>query len=92
MVVGPLLRSWQIADYITKHVSPTLIPALNALAAERPDEPLLWLAEELLRNNPNEPEQDPKYDDLDDPRCHTPDSVDSEANLNEKKTDKDAKA
>lgn len=73
MVVGPLPCHWQVGDYIQKNITQTLLPALTALAHERPAEPILWLAEHLRRNNPNEPEvasQTP--DPEDDPRCHTP--------------------
>lgn len=71
--MGPLLRHWQVGDYIQKNITQTLLPALTALAHERPAEPILWLAEHLRSHNPNEPEvasQTPEA--LDDPRCHTP--------------------
>ncbi|KAG6445743.1 nucleoside diphosphate kinase homolog 5 [Manduca sexta] len=73
MIVGPVLRKWQVHDYILKHITPTLLPGLTALAHERPAEPLLWLAEYLRTHNPNEPElatQQPEQ--REDPRCHTP--------------------
>ncbi|CAG4983577.1 unnamed protein product [Parnassius apollo] len=73
MIVGPLLRHWQVNDYIQKHLVGTLQPALAALARERPAEPILWLAEYLLKNNPNEPALGPQSQEIrDDPRCHTP--------------------
>ncbi|KPJ06951.1 Nucleoside diphosphate kinase-like 5 [Papilio machaon] len=73
MIVGPLLRHTQINDYIQKHLAPTLGPALAALARERPAEPILWLANYLHRNNPNEPEMGPPSHEIrDDYRCHTP--------------------
>ncbi|KAG7306082.1 hypothetical protein JYU34_008666 [Plutella xylostella] len=70
MIVGPILSQWQIKDYIQKHITPTLLPALAQLANERPDEPVLWLAEQLRRANPNEPEITMKGA-ADDPRCHS---------------------
>lgn len=73
VIVGPLLRHWQVGDYIQKNITQTLLPGLTALAHERPAEPILWLAEYLRSHNPNEPEvasQTPEA--LDDPRCHTP--------------------
>ncbi|CAH0702283.1 unnamed protein product [Spodoptera exigua] len=73
MVVGPILRHWQINDYILRHLTPTLLPALTALAHERPAEPILWLAEHLRRHNPNEPELAPQpSEQREDARCHTP--------------------
>ncbi|KPI92882.1 Nucleoside diphosphate kinase-like 5 [Papilio xuthus] len=73
MIVGPLLRHMQINDYIQKHLTPTLGPGLAALARERPAEPILWLAQYLHRNNPNEPEMGPPSHEIrDDYRCHTP--------------------
>ncbi|XP_013177314.1 PREDICTED: nucleoside diphosphate kinase homolog 5-like [Papilio xuthus] len=73
MIVGPLLRHMQINDYIQKHLAPTLGPGLAALARERPAEPILWLAQYLHRNNPNEPEMGPPSHEIrDDYRCHTP--------------------
>ncbi|XP_039751494.1 nucleoside diphosphate kinase homolog 5-like [Pararge aegeria] len=73
MVVGPLLRQWQISDYIQKHIEPTLSPALTALAHERPAEPILWLADHLRRHNPNEPELAPQpRDHREEGKCYTP--------------------
>ncbi|KAJ0175761.1 hypothetical protein K1T71_008920 [Dendrolimus kikuchii] len=73
MIVGPILRKWQVNDYIQKHLIPTLLPGLTALAQERPAEPILWLAEYLRRHNPNEPELAPQPpEQREDKRCHTP--------------------
>ncbi|KAJ2950162.1 hypothetical protein O0L34_g11518 [Tuta absoluta] len=71
MIVGPVLRHWRVNDYIQKQLQVTLIPALTALAHERPAEPILWLAKYLRRHNPNEPELGPRPQS-DDYRCHTP--------------------
>ncbi|XP_061729833.1 nucleoside diphosphate kinase homolog 5-like [Cydia pomonella] len=73
MVVGPILRRWQVKDYIQKHLTEVLTPGLTALAHERPAEPVLWLAEFLQDNNPNEPRVAPQPRDLlQDERCVTP--------------------
>ncbi|XP_026752266.2 nucleoside diphosphate kinase homolog 5-like [Galleria mellonella] len=73
MVVGPILRNWQISDYIQKNLTATLLPALTALAHERPAEPILWLADYLQRHNPNEPELVLKPPEQREDRCcHTP--------------------
>ncbi|XP_028169116.1 nucleoside diphosphate kinase homolog 5-like [Ostrinia furnacalis] len=73
MIVGPITRHWQVNDYIQKHITPTLLPALTALAHEKPAEPVLWLAEYLRRHNPNEPELAPQPPgQREERRCHTP--------------------
>ncbi|KAJ8721343.1 hypothetical protein PYW07_002118 [Mythimna separata] len=73
MIVGPLVRHWQVNDYIQKHLTPTLLPALTTLAHERPAEPIVWLAEYLRKHNPNEPELATQPGvQKDDKRCHTP--------------------
>ncbi|OWR46516.1 nucleoside diphosphate kinase homolog 5-like [Danaus plexippus] len=73
MIVGPLLRQWQVGDYILKYISPTLAPALTTLAHDRPAEPLLWLADYLRRHNPNQPELAPQPTDMREERkCQTP--------------------
>ncbi|XP_064072218.1 nucleoside diphosphate kinase homolog 5-like isoform X3 [Vanessa tameamea] len=73
VIVGPILRRWQISDYIQKNLSPTLTPALTALAQERPAEPLLWLADYLNHHNPNQPEWTPQpREQRDEEKCHTP--------------------
>ncbi|XP_021205813.1 nucleoside diphosphate kinase homolog 5 [Bombyx mori] len=73
MIVGPLLRNWQINDYMQKYITPTLLPGLTALAHERPAEPILWLAEFLQRHNPNEPKLADKINhQREQQRCYTP--------------------
>lgn len=41
-----------LRQYMDSFVVPALLPALNAVANERPDNPVEWLAEYLLKNNP----------------------------------------
>ncbi|KAL4713344.1 hypothetical protein ACJJTC_006812 [Scirpophaga incertulas] len=73
MIVGPIPRQWQVKDYMTKHITPTLLPAMSALAHYRPAEPLLWLAEYLRTRNPNQPQLVPQPpEEKEDHRCHTP--------------------
>ncbi|CAF4835164.1 unnamed protein product [Pieris macdunnoughi] len=73
MIIGPILRASQVNDYIQKNITPTLLPALTALAQERPAEPILWLADHLHRHNPNEPELAPQAREMrEDVRCQTP--------------------
>ena len=43
------------AEYLEQHVMPTLNASLTQLAKEKPQQPLLWLADYLEKNNPNKP-------------------------------------
>jgi hypothetical protein len=73
VIVGPVARNWQVKDYIQRHLTGCLLPALTALAHERPAEPVMWLAQQLRRRNPNEPELAPQaLEEREDHRCHTP--------------------
>ncbi|XP_064083613.1 nucleoside diphosphate kinase homolog 5-like [Macrobrachium rosenbergii] len=42
-------------EYLSHAVSPTLVRALTELCKVRPDDPIVWLADWLLVNNPNKP-------------------------------------
>lgn len=73
MMVGPLLRNLEISNYIQRFITPTLLPGLTKLAHEKPEDPIIWLADYLHKNNPNEPQIDVKMDDdVIDKRCLTP--------------------
>ncbi|XP_052739337.1 nucleoside diphosphate kinase homolog 5-like [Bicyclus anynana] len=73
MIVGPMLRQWQIGDYIQRNITPTLAPALTALAHKRPAEPIVWLADYLKSHNPNGPELAPRAEEFtEEARCRTP--------------------
>jgi len=48
-----------IRQYLDLNIVPTLLPALNAVATERPDNPTEFLAYYLLKNNPMNPENKP---------------------------------
>lgn len=41
-----------LRQYMDRNIVPTLLPALTALANERPENPTEWLAYYLLKNNP----------------------------------------
>ena len=43
-------------EYLEQFVMPTLNASLTQLAKEKPEKPLLWLADYLEKNNPNKPE------------------------------------
>ncbi|KAL7641484.1 UNVERIFIED_CONTAM: hypothetical protein RMT77_007355 [Armadillidium vulgare] len=40
-------------DYLNFSISPTLVRGLSELCKEKPGEPAIWLADWLLKNNPN---------------------------------------
>jgi hypothetical protein len=42
-------------EYIKENLQPFLVKALAALAREKPEEPLRFLADWLIENNPNNP-------------------------------------
>ncbi|CAM1312961.1 NME5 (predicted) [Pycnogonum litorale] len=39
-------------DYLADHVNPTLLEGLTVLCKEKPDDPIIWLADWLFANNP----------------------------------------
>ncbi|XP_015907056.1 nucleoside diphosphate kinase homolog 5 [Parasteatoda tepidariorum] len=41
------------SDYLSQTVNPTLLKGLMQLCRQKPDNPLVWLADWLLANNPN---------------------------------------
>ena len=44
------------SEYLEHHIMPTLNASLTQLAKEKPEKPLLWLADHLEKNNPNKPD------------------------------------
>mmetsp|Transcript_20204 Transcript_20204/g.44809 ORF Transcript_20204/g.44809 Transcript_20204/m.44809 type:complete len:91 (-) Transcript_20204:71-343(-) len=46
-------HSLPMRQYMDEQIVPILLPALNAVAAERPADPVEWLAYYLLKNNPH---------------------------------------
>jgi len=43
-------------DYLAKEISPTLLTGLTALCKQKPGDPITWLADWLIENNPNKPQ------------------------------------
>ncbi|CAK0829611.1 unnamed protein product [Prorocentrum cordatum] len=41
-----------LRQYLDQYVVPTLLPGMNAVTEERPENPVEWLAYYLLKNNP----------------------------------------
>ncbi|XP_059168093.1 nucleoside diphosphate kinase homolog 5-like [Physella acuta] len=54
-IIEPVATGQAAKDYLSKAVNPTLLKGLTALAKEKPSDPVLWLADWLLENNPNKP-------------------------------------
>ena len=42
-------------DYLEAYVNPTLLKGLTSLCKKKPSDPVTWLADWLLENNPNKP-------------------------------------
>ncbi|XP_069179842.1 nucleoside diphosphate kinase homolog 5 [Procambarus clarkii] len=54
----PVLTGEGAKEYLSHAVSPTLVRALTELCKVRPEDPIVWLADWLLVNNPNKPQAD----------------------------------
>ncbi|KAK6187437.1 hypothetical protein SNE40_005468 [Patella caerulea] len=54
-IVEPIAVGQAAKDYLSKVVNPTLLKGLTAVCKQKPRDPLVWLADWLLENNPNKP-------------------------------------
>lgn len=54
-VVEPVPIGQAAKDYLAKAVNPTLLKGLTELCKQKPIDPVIWLADWLLENNPNKP-------------------------------------
>uniref|UniRef100_A0A0B7BLA3 Nucleoside diphosphate kinase homolog 5 n=1 Tax=Arion vulgaris TaxID=1028688 RepID=A0A0B7BLA3_9EUPU len=54
-IIEPVAIGQAAKDYLSKSVNPTLLKGLTDLAKKKPEDPVLWLADWLLENNPNKP-------------------------------------
>eukprot|EP00794_Sanderia_malayensis_P012866 gene12866-14191_t len=54
-VVEPLPTGQEAQDYLARTVNPTLQKGLACLSKKKPADPIIWLADWLLKNNPNKP-------------------------------------
>ncbi|CAG7836680.1 unnamed protein product [Allacma fusca] len=57
LIVEPILADSLAAYYLNENVHPVLTIGLSKLVRERPDDPVMWLADWLLANNPNKPKE-----------------------------------
>jgi nucleoside diphosphate kinase len=54
-IVEPIPQGQTARDYINSQINPTLLAGLTQLCKEKPIDPVIWLADWLLSNNPNKP-------------------------------------
>lgn len=54
-IVEPISIGQSARDYMAKSINPTLLKALTELCKQKPLDPVTWLAEWLLNNNPYKP-------------------------------------
>jgi len=54
-VVEPIPVGQAARDFLAKAVNPTLLKGLTELCKQKPQDPVIWLADWLLENNPNKP-------------------------------------
>jgi nucleoside diphosphate kinase len=54
-IVEPIPQNQTARDYLGSQVNPSLLAGLTQLCKEKPLDPVKWLADWLLSNNPNKP-------------------------------------
>jgi len=54
-IVEPVPIGQAAKDYLAKSVNPTLLKGLTELCKQKPIDPVIWLADWMLENNPNKP-------------------------------------
>ena len=54
-VIEPIPNSQIAKDYLDNKLNSTLLKALTQLCKEKPTDPLIWLADYLVSNNPYKP-------------------------------------
>ncbi|KFP72461.1 Nucleoside diphosphate kinase 5, partial [Acanthisitta chloris] len=55
VIPQPVPTGQSARDYLNLHVKPTLLAGLTALCREKPADPMIWLADWLIKHNPNKP-------------------------------------
>ncbi|XP_041049798.1 nucleoside diphosphate kinase homolog 5 [Carcharodon carcharias] len=53
--VYPIPTGQDAITYLSKFVNPTLLRGLTKLCKQKPTDPIIWLADWLIANNPNKP-------------------------------------
>ncbi|XP_007662155.1 nucleoside diphosphate kinase homolog 5 isoform X2 [Ornithorhynchus anatinus] len=59
-VIEPISTGAAARDYLNLYVNPTLLKGLTELCKHKPADPFTWLADWLLKNNPNKPRVHPQ--------------------------------
>lgn len=54
-IIEPIPSGQTAKDYLESKLNPTLLTALTSLCKEKPQDPLTWLANYLITNNPYKP-------------------------------------
>ncbi|XP_061408093.1 nucleoside diphosphate kinase homolog 5 [Lethenteron reissneri] len=54
-ILEPIPESPAAREYLERSVNPTLLAGLTQLCKHKPADPVVWLADWLVRNNPNKP-------------------------------------
>lgn len=54
-IIEPVPSNQSASDYLELKLNPTLLKALTQLCKEKPHDPVIWLADWLLANNPFKP-------------------------------------
>lgn len=54
-IIEPVPTNQQAKDYLELKLNPTLLKALTQLCKEKPVDPITWVADWLLANNPYKP-------------------------------------
>ncbi|XP_065828966.1 nucleoside diphosphate kinase homolog 5-like [Oscarella lobularis] len=55
-IIEPIVKSQLASDYLTRTLMPTLQKGLTELCKAKPGDPIMWLSDWLLLNNPNKPQ------------------------------------
>ncbi|XP_066505895.1 nucleoside diphosphate kinase homolog 5 isoform X1 [Hoplias malabaricus] len=54
-LIEPVPMGEAANDYLNRYINPTLLIGLTELCKSKPADPFIWLAEWLMKNNPNKP-------------------------------------
>ncbi|XP_074012516.1 nucleoside diphosphate kinase homolog 5 isoform X1 [Numenius arquata] len=55
VILEPIPAGQRARDYLNLYIKPTLLAGLTALCKEKPADPMIWLADWLIEQNPNKP-------------------------------------
>lgn len=55
-LIEPVPSKEEVKEYLNKNVNPTLLRGLTEVCKHKPFNPCVWLADWLIKNNPNEPQ------------------------------------